>query len=94
VGDLSEIVDAVRRVGQGGSVLDPIVVSQLVGRRRADALEDVSEREREVLSLMAEGARTRRSPNGTSSPSAQLRSTSRASSPSSGFRPAPKTTAE
>jgi DNA-binding NarL/FixJ family response regulator len=57
VGDLSEIADAVRRVGQGGSVLDPVVVSQLVGRRREgpDALEDLSEREREVLSLMAEG---------------------------------------
>jgi DNA-binding NarL/FixJ family response regulator len=57
VGDLSEIADAVRRVGEGGSVLDPVVVSQLVGRRREgpDALEDLSEREREVLSLMAEG---------------------------------------
>jgi DNA-binding NarL/FixJ family response regulator len=57
VGDLAEIADAVRRVGQGGSVLDPVVVSQLVGRRREgpDALEDLSEREREVLSLMAEG---------------------------------------
>ena len=57
VGDLSEIADAVRRVGQGGSVLDPVVVSQLVGRRREgpDALEDLSEREREVLTLMAEG---------------------------------------
>jgi DNA-binding NarL/FixJ family response regulator len=57
VGDLHEIADAVRRVGQGGSVLDPVVVSQLVGRRREgpDALEDLSEREREVLSLMAEG---------------------------------------
>jgi DNA-binding NarL/FixJ family response regulator len=57
VGDLAEIADAVHRVGQGGSVLDPVVVSQLVGRRREgpDALEDLSEREREVLSLMAEG---------------------------------------
>jgi DNA-binding NarL/FixJ family response regulator len=57
VGDLSEIADAVRRVGEGGSVLDPVVVSQLVGRRREgpDALEDLSQREREVLSLMAEG---------------------------------------
>jgi DNA-binding NarL/FixJ family response regulator len=57
VGDLGELADAVRRVGQGGSVLDPVVVSQLVGRPRQgrDALEDLSEREREVLSLMAEG---------------------------------------
>ena len=57
VGDLSEFADAIRRVGQGGSVLDPVVVSQLVGRRREgpDALEDLSKREREVLSLLAEG---------------------------------------
>jgi DNA-binding NarL/FixJ family response regulator len=57
VGDLAELADAVRRVGQGGSVLDPVVVSQLVGRPRedTDALHDLSEREREVLSLMAEG---------------------------------------
>jgi DNA-binding NarL/FixJ family response regulator len=57
VGDLAELADAVRRVGQGGSVLDPVVVSQLVGRPRedTDALHNLSEREREVLSLMAEG---------------------------------------
>jgi DNA-binding NarL/FixJ family response regulator len=57
VSDVSELADAVRRVGDGGSVLDPLVVSQLVGRRRQgpDALEDLSEREREVLALMAEG---------------------------------------
>jgi len=57
VGDLAELGDAVRRVGEGGSVLDPVIVSQLVGRPRdgPDALYDLSEREREVLSLMAEG---------------------------------------
>jgi DNA-binding NarL/FixJ family response regulator len=57
VGDLAELADAVRRVGEGGTVLDPVVVSQLVGRPRRgpDSLEDLSEREREVLSLMAEG---------------------------------------
>jgi DNA-binding NarL/FixJ family response regulator len=57
VGDMDELADAVRRVGQGGSVLDPVVVSQLVRRPRQgpDALEDLSEREREVLSFMAEG---------------------------------------
>jgi DNA-binding NarL/FixJ family response regulator len=45
----------VRRVAGGGSVLDPVVVSQLVGRPRQghDALEQLSEREREVLALMA-----------------------------------------
>jgi DNA-binding NarL/FixJ family response regulator len=57
VSDLDELSDAVRRVGQGGSVLDPSVVSQLVGRQRHghDPLDDLSEREREVLALMAEG---------------------------------------
>jgi DNA-binding NarL/FixJ family response regulator len=57
VSDVGELADAVRRVGEGGSVLDPLVVSQLVGRRREspDALEDLSDREREVLALMAEG---------------------------------------
>jgi DNA-binding NarL/FixJ family response regulator len=57
VSDLNELADAVRRVGEGGSVLDPTVVSQLVGRRRQghDPIDDLSEREREVLALMAEG---------------------------------------
>jgi DNA-binding NarL/FixJ family response regulator len=57
VGDLEELSEAVRRVGQGGAVLDPVVVSQLVGRprERDGALEHLSEREREVLALMAEG---------------------------------------
>jgi DNA-binding NarL/FixJ family response regulator len=57
VSDLAELADAVRRVGEGGSVLDPSVVSQLVGRRRSghDPIEDLSERELEVLALMAEG---------------------------------------
>jgi DNA-binding NarL/FixJ family response regulator len=51
----------VRRVGEGGSVLDPSVVSQLVGRRRQghDPVEDLSDREREVLALMAEGRSNR-----------------------------------
>jgi DNA-binding NarL/FixJ family response regulator len=57
VSDLVEFADAVRRVGRGGSVLDPVVVSLLVGRPRHghDALADLSEREHEVLALMAEG---------------------------------------
>jgi len=57
VSDVAELADAVRRVGAGESVLDPVVVSKLVGRRRegGDALEDLSDREREVLRLMAEG---------------------------------------
>ena len=61
VSNLVELSDAVRRVGEGGSVLDPSVVSQLVGRRRQghDPLDDLSEREREVLALMAEGRSNR-----------------------------------
>jgi DNA-binding NarL/FixJ family response regulator len=61
VSDLRELSDAVTRVGQGGSVLDPAVVSQLVGRRRQghDPIDDLSEREREVLALIAEGRSNR-----------------------------------
>ena len=56
VSDVAEFTDAVRRVGEGGSALDPTVVSQLVGRRRRDdPLADLTPREREVLGLMAEG---------------------------------------
>jgi DNA-binding NarL/FixJ family response regulator len=56
VSDIGEFAGAVRRVGEGGSALDPTVVSQLVGRRRKDdPLADLSPREREVLELMAEG---------------------------------------
>jgi DNA-binding NarL/FixJ family response regulator len=56
VADVAEFAAAVRRVGEGGSALDPTVVSQLVGRRRADdPIESLTPREREVLGLMAEG---------------------------------------
>jgi DNA-binding NarL/FixJ family response regulator len=56
VADLERFIDAVRRVGEGGSALDPEVVSRLLGRRRReDPLEELSPREREVLGLMAEG---------------------------------------
>ncbi|MEA2288862.1 MAG: hypothetical protein QOD55_859, partial [Solirubrobacteraceae bacterium] len=56
VADLERFIDAVRRVGEGGSALDPEVVSRLLGRRRReDPLSELSPREREVLGLMAEG---------------------------------------
>jgi DNA-binding NarL/FixJ family response regulator/class 3 adenylate cyclase len=56
VSDVEEFAAAVRRVGEGGSALDPAVVSQLVGRRRRDdPLQGLTPREREVLELMAEG---------------------------------------
>jgi len=56
VSDLDEFIEAVRRVGKGGTVIDPAVVRELVGRARAkDPLAGLSDREREVLALMAEG---------------------------------------
>jgi DNA-binding NarL/FixJ family response regulator len=56
VADISALTDAVRRVGAGGSALDPEVVSQMLGRqRREDPLATLTPREREVLGLMAEG---------------------------------------
>ena len=56
VADVGEVVDAVRRVAAGGSVIDPEVVAQLVGRRRTrDPIQTLTERERQVLALMAEG---------------------------------------
>jgi DNA-binding NarL/FixJ family response regulator len=60
VADVDRFVDAVRRVGDGGSALDPEVVAQLVGRRRRDdPLAELTPREREVLQLMAEGRSNR-----------------------------------
>jgi DNA-binding NarL/FixJ family response regulator len=56
IADVGEFVDAVRRVGAGGAVLDPEVVAQILARsRRRDPLAALSPREREVLGLMAEG---------------------------------------
>jgi DNA-binding NarL/FixJ family response regulator/class 3 adenylate cyclase len=56
VSDLDQFAAAVRRVGEGGSALDPAVVNQLVGRRRQhDPLDELTPREREVLEAMAEG---------------------------------------
>ncbi|MGH2721894.1 MAG: response regulator transcription factor [Actinomycetota bacterium] len=54
--DLEQFADAVRRVGGGGSAVDPAIVSQIMRRRRTrDPLETLTAREREVLALMAEG---------------------------------------
>jgi DNA-binding NarL/FixJ family response regulator len=56
VADIDGFADAVRRVADGGSVLDPEVVTQLLGRRKSDdPLGRLTPREREVLALMAEG---------------------------------------
>jgi DNA-binding NarL/FixJ family response regulator len=53
---VAEFLGAVRRVAEGGTVIDPEVIAQLLGRRRrGDRLEALTPREREVLGLMAEG---------------------------------------
>jgi DNA-binding NarL/FixJ family response regulator len=54
--DIAVVVDALRRIVDGETVIDPTIVSRLVGkRRREDPLSDLTEREREVLALVAEG---------------------------------------
>jgi DNA-binding NarL/FixJ family response regulator len=56
IADVERFVDAVERVANGGSALDPEVVSHMLGRRRReDPLHELTVREREVLGLMAEG---------------------------------------
>jgi DNA-binding NarL/FixJ family response regulator len=56
VADVERFVEAVHRVAEGGSALDPEVVSHMLGRRRReDPLDELTPREREVLALMAEG---------------------------------------
>ncbi len=56
VADVDRFLEALERVAEGGSALDPEVVSSMLGRRRAnDPLDELSPREREVLALMAEG---------------------------------------
>ncbi len=60
VADVREFVEAVRRVAEGGTALDPEVVAQLLARsRRRDPLDRLTDREREVLGLMAEGRSNR-----------------------------------
>jgi DNA-binding NarL/FixJ family response regulator len=56
VADVSEFVDALTRIVAGGTVLDPEVVTQLLGAsRRTDSVDALTARERQVLRLMAEG---------------------------------------
>ena len=56
VADVSEFIDAVTRVARGGTALDPEVIAQVMARRRRDdPLESLTPRERDVLTLMAEG---------------------------------------
>jgi DNA-binding NarL/FixJ family response regulator len=56
VSDVTDIADAVHRVRRGGSAIDPEVVASLLGRRRElSAISGLTDREREILGLMAEG---------------------------------------
>jgi DNA-binding NarL/FixJ family response regulator len=58
--DIATVIDALRRIADGETVIDPTIVSRLVGRRRRqDPLTVLSEREREVLGLIAEGLSNR-----------------------------------
>jgi DNA-binding NarL/FixJ family response regulator len=58
--EIDDFLEAVRRVGRGGTAIDPQVIAQLLGRRREhDPLEGLTPREREVLGLMAEGLSNR-----------------------------------
>ena len=59
VRDVAEFVDAVERVAGGGTAFDPEVVKSLVGGHRRSALDELTERERSVLSLLAEGRSNR-----------------------------------
>lgn len=60
IGDVRQFVDAVRRVAEGGTAMDPAVISQLLARPRADdPLTTLTPREQEVLALMAEGLSNR-----------------------------------
>ena len=59
VRDVAEFLDAVERVAAGGTAFDPDVVSSLVAGRRRSRLDDLTERERDVLSLIAEGRSNR-----------------------------------
>ena len=55
VADIEDFVDAVRRVGRGGSIVDPDLVRELLARRDRDVIGELTDREREILGLMAEG---------------------------------------
>jgi len=59
VADVDRFTEAIRRVAQGGSVLDPEVVSLMMGRGSRDSVDGLTAREREVLALMAEGRTNR-----------------------------------
>jgi len=83
VASLDTLVEALRTISGGGTVLDPEVVAQLLVARRTDPLQSLTPREREVLALMAEGRSTQPSSSAWWSAPARWRSTCRTSSPRS-----------
>jgi hypothetical protein len=91
--DAAILVDALRRIAEGECVIDPTIVSRLVGRRRReDPLSGLTEREREVLALVAEGLSNLPSPTACSSPSGRSRPTPNRSSGSWDSRQIPPPT--
>ena len=81
--DVPTLMQALHTIAAGGTVLDPEIARSLVrAHSRKNPLLALSDREREVLGLMAEGGRTPRSPAGSSSPGRRSRATSPTSSPS------------
>ena len=59
IADVDRFLDSVRRVAEGGSALDPEIVALMLGRRQGGPLDALTDREREVLGLMAEGKTNR-----------------------------------
>ncbi|WP_250284591.1 hypothetical protein [Frankia sp. CiP1_Cm_nod2] len=92
--EIDDFLASIRRIAAGGSVLDPIVIRALVERRApASALAALSERERDVLGLMAQGLSIPRSPPASSSGCVPSRPTSPVSSPGWGCCPPRTSTA-
>ncbi len=86
VADVAEFVDAVRRVGNGGTALDPEVVTQLLARSAGRTRSTGSPRGARGAVAHGRGRSTRRSPGRSSSATARSKSTSATSSPSSTCR--------
>ena len=87
IADIAVLVDALRRIHDGETVIDPTIVTRLLGRRRVrDPLEELTRRERDVLASLPKGCPTARSPIGSTSPSARWKRMSLRSSSSSTWR--------
>ena len=94
VSDIAVLADALKRIGEGECVIDPTIVSRLVQRpRQHGPLDELTEREREVLGLMAEGRSNGRSARRSSSVPRRSRRTCGRSSGSSDSSSRPTTTA-